>query len=288
MPSVVPTLPVLELYGDYYERDASYGTFRNRGSGDYLMIYTASGSGRFVGPKGVYDTRKGDVILYAPSDLHDYRTEPKTGTWKLYWAHFVPKPGWQSWLNWPVNLQGLKATRLGTNEVLRHFSRAMRDVVLLSRRPRPEAMDLAINALESALIWARTTFSQDRWYAMDSRVRAAIDYLVGNWREPFSMTELARHGGLSPSRLAHLFKDVTGTSPQQFLETYRIQQACSLLRITNRTITEIAADVGYHDPFYFTNRFRRHLQSSPTEFRRRSRTSSPKARGSQRRKSKYY
>jgi AraC family transcriptional regulator of arabinose operon len=39
--------------------------------------------------------------------------------------------------------------------------------------------------------------------------------------------------------------------------------------VTSLGIAEIAAQVGYDDPFYFTNRFRRHAGKSPTQYRRR-------------------
>jgi AraC family transcriptional regulator of arabinose operon len=263
-----PHQPAIELYGDYYERDRSYANWRPRGSGDYLLIYTTAGGGRFVTGTGCHVSRRGDAVLYAPGELQDYSTDPRAGVWKLLWAHFTPKPAWQMWLSWPVNAEGVKTIRLGGGEVGRRFSGAMRDIVSLSRRPIPEAMDLAFNSLEAALLWARTTVSRQGWYALDARVRRAMSHLIDHFREPFSMSELARHCGLSSSRLAHLFKEETGTSPQQYLEVHRIQQACSLLRITNRGIAEIASDVGYADPFYFTHRFRRHTGKSPSGYRR--------------------
>jgi len=98
-------------------------------------------------------------------------------------------------------------------------------------------------------------------------VRRAIDYLAAQFREPFQMEKLAQHSGLSVSRLAHLFTKQTGLSPQRFLERHRMQVASRLLRMTEFTVTEVAADVGYEDPFYFSNRFRRYSGKSPSQYR---------------------
>jgi AraC family transcriptional regulator of arabinose operon len=46
-----------------------------------------------------------------------------------------------------------------------------------------------------------------------------------------------------------------------------MQMASRLLRLTGFTITEVAAEVGYADPFYFSNRFRRYSGKSPSQFR---------------------
>jgi len=43
-----------------------------------------------------------------------------------------------------------------------------------------------------------------------------------------------------------------------------------MLRLTALTVTEIAAESGFANPFYFTNRFRRRHGISPTGFRARS------------------
>jgi AraC family transcriptional regulator of arabinose operon len=104
---------------------------------------------------------------------------------------------------------------------------------------------------------------------MDPRVRKAIDHLGANLREPFQLAALARHCGSSVSRLSYLFKRETGFSPGQYLERQRMRHACQLLRLTSLGIAEIAAETGYADPFYFSNRFRRLERTSPSGFRRR-------------------
>ena len=49
-----------------------------------------------------------------------------------------------------------------------------------------------------------------------------------------------------------------------------MQHARQLLIRTSLSIAEVAADVGYSDPFYFSNRFHRYNGKSPTAFRGRN------------------
>ena len=209
----------------------------------------------------------GDIVLYAPQEPQDYSTSSVADEWHLLWAHFLPKPHWQAWLSWPATEQGLKLLRLAGSDVHPEFHASMRRMIDLSRRPVSIARDLAMTALEEALLWARLAAYQDKWVTMDGRVRKAIDYLSVQFREPFQMEILARHSGLSVSRLAHLFTAQTGLSPQRFLERHRMQVASRMLRMTDFTVTEIASEVGYDDPFYFSNRFRRYSGKSPSQFR---------------------
>jgi AraC family transcriptional regulator of arabinose operon len=260
-----------ELVADEFRRGRSYTNRRPHGSGDWLLIYTVAGAGRITTDAGHGPTRPGECILYAPGDFQDYRTDPATGRWHLLWSHFVPKPAWHPWLRWPVNAAGVRSLLLDRGEVRESFARAMQRTIRIIQRRPPNAEDFAANALEEALLWAHLASSRGDWMRIDPRVRKAMDYLAANMRQPFELETLARHCGLSVSRLAHLFTAEAGVSPQRFFEQQRMRQAGQLLRVTGLGIAEVAAEVGYDDPFYFSNRFRRHWGKSPTQYRRRQR-----------------
>jgi AraC family transcriptional regulator of arabinose operon len=267
-PQPIPYPPIAELYGDFFRRGPSFNTVRPFGRPDWLLIYTEAGSGRFISPSGAHDTVPGDAVLYAPGDPQDYGTAGPAGKWHLTWVHFTPRPQCQILLPWPVTAAGSRLLHFEEGDVRQAFRKSMLRMIRVSRRKIPGALDLAANALEEALLWAGVAASNDHWLTMDPRVRAAIDYLVANLRQPFLLDTLARHCGASVSRLSHLFKQQTGFSPQQFVERHRMQHACQLLSLTNLTIAEIAAEAGYHDPFYFSNRFHQYAGKTPTQFRR--------------------
>lgn len=262
-----PSPPVSELYADEFRCGRTYTNWRPHGTKDWLLIYTAGGAGYLTTASQEGKTRPGDVTLYAPGDYHDYKTDPEAGRWHLLWAHFIPKPSWHPWLRWPVGHHGVKSLHLEKGEVRDSFVGAMQRMLRIFRRRLPNARDFAVNALEEALLWAHVSASRGDWMRTDPRVRRAMDYLTANLRHPFRLETVARHCGLSASRLAHLFKTGTGTSLQQFFEQQRLWHAGQLLRLTGLGIAEVAAEVGYDDPFYFSNRFRRYAGKSPTQFR---------------------
>ncbi len=272
MPSrkTTPHQNISAILADEFDRGGDYASWRPQGSGDWLLIYTVAGSGAIGLPGGTYCTKPGDLLLYEPGALQDYRTAPEAGRWRLRWAHFRPRPAWHAWMAWHergprVQLAHLSGTwRKSCMEALGRMIRA-------SRRPGPIQVEIALCALEEAVLCGHAAQSREKDVHGDPRIERAVARLIDGFKQPFHLPSLARECGLSISRLAFLFRRQTGKTPGQFLEEQRLSHATHLLRRTSLTIGEIANGCGFADPFYFTNRFRRHHRMSPTQFREVSR-----------------
>ena len=128
---------------------------------------------------------------------------------------------------------------------------------------------LAMNALEEVLLWLDAENPRAADAALDPRVRAVTEHVCRHLDQRLSLDDLADVAGLSVSRLAHLFRELTATTPQQFLEQQRLARARQLLAATPLSIKEIAQQVGFENPFYFSLRFRRGTGMSPRAWRRR-------------------
>ena len=258
-----------DVYGDALHRDHTYTNWRPKGSGDWLLIYTEAGAGRLHSARGTCETRPGEVILYAPGEPQDYSTAD--GHWDLLWAHFTPPPDWRPGHRWPRNPAQIRSVELPAGELREHFRRALLRMIGLVRRHSPSFLPLSQNALAEALLWTDLAIARQGAAEPDARIVKAREYLTTNVRLPFDLKALARHSGLSVSRLACLFKEQIGSTPQQFFERTRMQSACQLLRRTSLSVAQIAEEAGYADPFYFSNRFRRCVGETPSAYRQRGR-----------------
>ncbi len=86
---------------------------------------------------------------------------------------------------------------------------------------------------------------------------------------PLPLEEAARMSGRSPSTVTRLFKKITGQSFKQYQVTFRMQRAAELLLDRpNRPVADIAAAIGFDDPFYFSRQFHKHIGKSPTDYRK--------------------
>lgn len=103
----------------------------------------------------------------------------------------------------------------------------------------------------------------------DPPVRQAVAAMHEDCAHPWTLEELAGRAGLSRTVLAERFREAMGETPLAYLRTVRMQMAMRLLTETERTLEQVAQQVGYQDAFSFSKVFKRSVGMAPREFRRR-------------------
>ncbi|AOP33202.1 hypothetical protein A0128_04630 [Leptospira tipperaryensis] len=98
----------------------------------------------------------------------------------------------------------------------------------------------------------------------DQRLLQVIRMILSNPDENFSIEELSEKIGLSPSRLAHLFKEEVGI-PIRFFRTWFRLKAAILFIKNGSSVTEAAVNAGFYDSSHFSNTFRKMFGFSPTD-----------------------
>ncbi len=103
-----------------------------------------------------------------------------------------------------------------------------------------------------------------------SYVEQAVSYMQKHLADNFSMENLARMLGLSPSYFTRLFVKDKGMTPLNYLNSLRIDHAAFLLSNTLLPVDEVARKCGFSSGNYFCKVFRKALDYSPSEYRQRS------------------
>lgn len=97
-------------------------------------------------------------------------------------------------------------------------------------------------------------------------VRAAIEFVSGQWREQPSIEAIAEHVGLSPARLTDLFRRWAGLTPKAFLQALTLDHARALLR-NSASVLDAAHEVGLSGPGRLHDLFVTHEAMSPGEYK---------------------
>lgn len=99
-----------------------------------------------------------------------------------------------------------------------------------------------------------------------SQIKAAIEHISSNYQEQILLDDLARISGLSAKYFCKYFRIVTGKTPIDYVNYYRIDVACYLLEQRNLSITEVANQCGFNDISYFIRCFKKYKDCTPYQY----------------------
>lgn len=108
----------------------------------------------------------------------------------------------------------------------------------------------------------------------DVRVRRVLHLFRQRLDRPFRVAEAADCISLSRSRLAHLFRRETDSSPARMLKRMRMLTARQMLLETDLRVKEVAARVGLNDVSHFVRDFESTFGLSPARYRKMAQSGS--------------
>lgn len=103
-----------------------------------------------------------------------------------------------------------------------------------------------------------------------SLIEKAKLYMMNHYHKDLGIEEVAEVAGLSISHFCTLFKQATGYTFLEYLTECRMEKAKYMLKHTSVKVYQIAPMVGYQDPKYFTQVFKKATGRTPSEFREES------------------
>ncbi len=110
-------------------------------------------------------------------------------------------------------------------------------------------------------------FSESREKTL--RLKNVLTYICDRYDSAVTPSELAAVARMNPKYFCRAFSQMTGRTPIDYLNYYRMEQAGEQLAFTARPVTEIALNCGFSDISYFSRIFSRYKGVSPSAYRRR-------------------
>lgn len=127
---------------------------------------------------------------------------------------------------------------------------------------------------EELTVWLKETF--ERIFDSIQRGRKqdagrglfdALDYMERHCCEDITRDDAARAAHLSPPYFSSLLRKESGSTFTELLNRMRVDKAAQMLLATDRPLSIIALEAGFHDQSYFTKVFKRYRKITPLEFR---------------------
>ena len=99
------------------------------------------------------------------------------------------------------------------------------------------------------------------------KLKRAIEFIRQNYTSNLTLREIAQAVDVSPKYLCVFFRQMTGMSTFEYLNTYRVEKASKALISTDASITDIAFSCGFNDLSYFIKTFKKIKGVTPKSFR---------------------
>lgn len=101
----------------------------------------------------------------------------------------------------------------------------------------------------------------------EKMVEKAVKYVVANIKRPeLSVEELSSHLGMSRVHLYKKLKATTGKTPVEFIRLIRLKRGAQMLRESQMNVSEIAFQLGYNNPKYFSKYFKEEFGVLPSAY----------------------
>jgi AraC-like DNA-binding protein len=239
---------------------------RGRELNEYQLLYLPEGRGVFHS-KTIAEAplREGDLFLLFPGEWHSYHPNAETG-WKSYWIGFKGrnmddrvKAGFLS-PNKPIYHVGFSAAVVG---LYKHaYETALKEAAYSQ-----QLLAGIVNHLVGMMYSLERNIELNRnWSHVDMINRARLR-IRESLESPITIQEVAEEMGVSYSNFRKLFKEYTGLSPAVYQQDLRLQRAKELLSTTNKSIKEIAYQLNFESPDYFSAKFKAKTGRRPTDLR---------------------
>ncbi|WP_172826593.1 AraC family transcriptional regulator [Mycobacterium sp. 1423905.2] len=102
--------------------------------------------------------------------------------------------------------------------------------------------------------------------AAGNPIAAALTYIDTHLADPITVASLAGQVGLSPSAFTRAFRELTGSSPYQYVKDARLDRARDLVMDRRLGVSEVAHRVGYTSASHFIKEFRTRFGTTPRDY----------------------
>ncbi|MCM3782382.1 AraC family transcriptional regulator [Neobacillus mesonae] len=275
-PYVLDELRTLPLTKDVYITDIGcFPTARHhyrerpKGCEAHILIYCSKGSGF------IQTGNKDRVMLteqsfaYIPAGVPHVYSADEDDPWTIYWLH----------------IQGAQAA-----EFIRLFAAVDTPIQLMAADEQKllelfhQCYDLLLSKSYSEIHLVHVSQSVQYMLSLlltaaarkydtnklQGHVEIAIRYMNEHLEsQAVTLEQIARYTKVSKQHLNYIFKQSTGYSPVDYYLRMKMQRAGQLLDLTDRSIKEISALLGFKDPYYFSRLFKKLMGSPPSGYRQK-------------------
>jgi AraC-like DNA-binding protein len=250
----------------YFPKASFHYRERRKGCEDNILIYCLHGKGYYILDDKRYTVVANQFVILPAADKYMRYWADKDDPWTIYWVHFSGND--LDDFNRSLNFNALKGPfQIPFNEKAIEIWTSIYNSLELGY-----SIENLCNASFCLYHLIATFMFPDKHIVSEKQenkdfVNDTIRYMKAHLENKLTVDDMAYQHQLSASHFSNIFRKKTGMPPIDYFINLKMQRACQLLHANEIKIKEVAMDLGYDDPYYFSRLFKRFMGASPEQYR---------------------
>ena len=251
----------------YFPKALYHYCQRPQGCVDNILFYCVQGKGYYTLDGHTFTLNPNQYVIVPATDKPLVYWSDTEDPWSIYWVHFtsdalqafnrayhiVPEQGPQYI---PHNEKGIRIWE----EMYENLSRGYSPENLMNT-------NLCLYHLIATFVFSQQQ-NQNSSSPEKAIIRETIDYMKNNLDKTIRIEDFADLNKYSVSHFSKLFRLTTGMSPIEYFIHLKMQKACQLLYTEDSRVKQIAALLGYDDPYCLSRLLKKDMNTSPETYRK--------------------
>lgn len=224
---------------------------------NYELVFVLKGQGDVVVEGRGFTIRPGDLVCFRPGVQHSLSVTEEP-CMEFYGVHFTL----------PAGVKQLPLPELARIEPAAKLEALFQDLLEVYRKKAYLYQWRQNLLLQEILCEIFSALHQENMPAEQARIKRVLEYIHEDPARPFTLEDLTARAGVKKTLFLQSFRNVTGTSPKQYIIGLRLECARGMLLETQMPVSQIAEKCGFSDAFYFSRRFKARFSESPQQYRK--------------------
>ncbi|MCM0383939.1 AraC family transcriptional regulator [Bacteroides fragilis] len=251
----------------YYPNAVHHFRERENGCPENVLIYCKEGSGWIVYNDEKYALYPNQAFIIPANEYHVYGASEAT-PWSIYWLHFRGEDVsmFSSIIGTLISFEESDKSR--HEDRFRLFEEMYQNLEMGYSPANLEYISFCLMYFLASFQYINQ-FREIKKIKGNDLIQESISYMKENIENSVTLENIARHINYSASHFSALFSQRTSFAPMEYYNSLKIQRACSYLQFSDLKIKEIAFRLGYYDQFHFSKAFKKEMELTPKEYRKK-------------------